>query len=128
MPADVSAQDPSPAPWLQHIISYGESGPALQFSLKALAMTRLGWINGDAALSTRGRSNYGLALKSLQKALYDKTLMWQDDTLASAYCLSIYEVCYWIMQTERTAYSPSSSKPQMTTSRAGTLTFLAWGT
>ena len=64
----------------------------MQISLKALAMTRLGWMNGDAALSIRGRNHYGLALKHLQRALYDKTLMWQDDTLGAAYCLAVYEV------------------------------------
>ena len=56
-------------------------------------MTRLGWIHGDVALSALGRNQYGLALKYLQMALYDKNLTWQDDTLAAAYCLSIYEVC-----------------------------------
>ena len=61
-------------------------------SLKALAMTRLGWMNRDTALSIRGRNHYGLALKHLQRALYDKKLMWQDDTLAAAYCLAVYEV------------------------------------
>ena len=64
----------------------------LQLSLKALSMTRLGWMDGDTVLATRGRAQYGLALKNLQRALWDKTLMWQNNTLAAAYCLSIYEV------------------------------------
>ena len=92
IPVETAAHDPSPCPALQEMIMLNNCNPLLQMSLKALAMTRLGWLNGDAVLSTRGRTQYGLALKNLQRALWDKTLMWEDSTLAAAYCLSIYEV------------------------------------
>ena len=105
VPLNVTAQDPSPAPWLQQILSSRSGGPAMQSSLKALAMTRLGWIHEDTALSARGHKQYGFALKHLQSALYDKNLMWKDDTLAAAYCLSIYEVCPPIIVGERESHN-----------------------
>ncbi|KAL9125744.1 MAG: hypothetical protein Q9217_005091 [Psora testacea] len=92
IPKGVLARDLSPALWLQQILLSGAGSPAMRSSLKALAMTRLGWLNGDRALCARGRGQYGIALTHLQKALYDKTLAWQDETLAAAYCLSIYEL------------------------------------
>ena len=92
VPAETTAQDPSPAPWLENALLTNNAGPALRLSLKALALTRLGWIDGNDALTIRGRYQYGLALKHIQRALYDPREMEQDDTLASAHCLAIYEV------------------------------------
>ena len=87
-----SAQSGCQVPWLQQALSLPDPSSALRLSLKALAMSRLGWIHRDSALTLSGRALYGQALQVIQKALYDETTMWQDETLASGNILSIYEV------------------------------------
>ena len=87
-----SAQRGCQVPWLQQTLSLPDPSPALRLSLKALAMSRLGWIHRDGALTLSGRTLYGQALQVIQKALYDETTMWQDETLASGNILSVYEV------------------------------------
>ena len=88
-----SAQSGCQVPWLQQTLSLPNPSPALRLSLKALAMSRLGWFHRDGALTLSGRTLYGQALQVIQKALYDETTMWQDETLASGNILSAYEVC-----------------------------------
>ena len=78
--------------WLPQAVLVTGPTVALDLSLKALAFTRLGWLKHDDTLATRGNLLYGRALQELQKALWDKQLMWLDDTLAAAYTLSVYEV------------------------------------
>ncbi|KAG8531434.1 uncharacterized protein KY384_003063 [Bacidia gigantensis] len=92
VPIGSLAQHPSPCPWLQEIMFTTDPHPALKLSLKALALTRLGWLNQDDALSKMGQSNYGLALKHIQHALWDPLAKWSDHTLAAAHLLSIYEL------------------------------------
>lgn len=87
-----SAQTGCQVPWLQQALSLPDPSPALRLSLKALAMSRLGWIHRDNALTLSGRALYGQALQVIQKALYDESTMWQDETLASGNILSLYEV------------------------------------
>lgn len=92
VPTATQAQDETPCAWLQEAIVFEGGGKPLQNSLKALSMTRLGFLSGDTALTIRGRNFYGHALRQLQNALWDEELMWNDDTFASAYILSVYEV------------------------------------
>ena len=92
MPVDTVAQHASPCPWLKEIMFKKDPNLALRVSLKAFALTRLGWIYKDDALSTLGRAQYGLALKHVQSAIWDPSAVWSDDTLAASHTLSIYEV------------------------------------
>lgn len=91
-PVGHAAQSPSVCEWLERSIEAPNQTVALQLSIKALAVTRVGWKSNDTALTTRGHAIYGNALKELQKALWDEKTMWLDETLAAAYALSVYEV------------------------------------
>ena len=55
-------------------------------------MTRLGRINNDDSMTTQGKINYVLALRELQKALWDEQSMWKDETLAAGRVLVYHEV------------------------------------
>ena len=82
--------------WLQQAISNQKSTEALDLSVKALAFTRLGWLQHDTALATRGNMLYVRALRELQRSLWDAEMMWFDETLAAAYALSVYEVSLFL--------------------------------
>ena len=91
-PSRSVAQAGSPCVWLQHSISVPNPPPALRLSLRALAMTRLGWLQKDDAVIHEGKVIYGYALRELQKALYDQRSVWQDETMATCNVLALYEV------------------------------------
>lgn len=80
------------ATWLVNVIDRGERSKALQVSLQALAMTRVGHAAANDTLVAQGRVVYGMALRELQVALWDKQLAVADDTLAAARALAFYEV------------------------------------
>lgn len=81
-----------PQTWLAEAIRFNNPGMALEYSLRALCMTRIGRISGDQALVVKGSSAYGRALKELYDALASPKLAGADDTLAACLVLSIYEV------------------------------------
>ena len=80
--------------WLQNIINLPARGIPLQLSLKAFAMTRIGWINKDESLILQGNLCYGRALNAVQIALSSNASMLQDVILAAGYVLSVYEVIF----------------------------------
>lgn len=86
-----SAQAATPCVWLQHIIDLSTRGVPLDLSLKAFAMTRIGWMNKDESLVLQGNQYYGRALNAVQKALSSEASMWQDELFAAGYVLSVYE-------------------------------------
>lgn len=92
IPSDSNAQDGSPSNWLQRVIGLPAPGKAICCSLKALAMTRLGWINGDQSLALQGRLFYSRALQVLQKSLLSEHIIYEDDVFAAGFALSIHEV------------------------------------
>ena len=92
IPSNANAQDGSPSHWLQRVIGLPKPGKAIYYSLKALAMTRLGWINGDESLALRGRLFYSRGLQVLQKSLSNENIIYDDHILAAGFALSIYEV------------------------------------
>ena len=91
-PSTSMAQAGSPCAWLQQSICVPNPPPALRLSLKALAMTRLGWLRKDEAFVHEGKVIYVNALRELQKALYNQNSMWQDETMAACNVLALYEV------------------------------------
>jgi hypothetical protein len=78
--------------WLAEAVRFHNPGKALEYSLHALCITRIGRIAGDQALVLKGSVAYGHALRELQLALSSPKLAGTDDTLASCLVLSIYEV------------------------------------
>ncbi len=91
IPSGSTAQAGSPCTWLQQSICLPDPPPALWLSLKALAMTKLGYIQNDDTLVRGGRVIYGNALRELQKMLYDERSMLQDETMATCNVLALYE-------------------------------------
>ena len=91
-PSNSSVQGGTPCVWLQHIINHPNRGIPLHLSLKAFAMTRIGWMNKDEALALQGNMYYGLALNAVQRSLSSEASMWQDEVFAAGYVLSVYEV------------------------------------
>ena len=79
--------------WLWSTVAMSDHGRALAYSFSALCLTRVGIVLKDESLIKQGRCQYSLALISLQQALYDPELAFQDRTLAAIRTLSIYEVC-----------------------------------
>ena len=92
IPSNANTQDGSPSHWLQRVISLPKPGKAIYFSLKALAITRLGWINRDESLALQGRFSYSRVLQILQKSLSSEHIIYDDNILAAGFALSIYEV------------------------------------
>lgn len=95
-PAYKTVQGVSSHDWLQKAISLKCRPDALNLSLKALAMTRLGSLYKDSALVYNGRVIYSRALTEFHKALSNQRELYQDDILAAGYVLAVYEVCYQI--------------------------------
>lgn len=77
--------------WLAEAVRLHKPGRALEYSLHALCMTRIGKLAGDQSLVVKGGVAYGHALRELQLALSSKRAG-SDDTLAACLVLSIYEV------------------------------------
>ena len=78
--------------WMWTILDLTDYGRALSCSFAALSLARVGMVRKDESLIMQARAQYSLALTSLQKALYDPELAFQDRTLAAIRTLSIYEV------------------------------------
>ena len=104
-PSGNSIQGGAPSIWLQHLINLPSRGIPLQLSLKAFAMTRVGYMNKDESLVLQGNLCYGRALNAVQKALSSEASMLQDDLLAAGYVLSVYEVSF----RQDFPYNPDSS-------------------
>lgn len=109
---DESISDGSPCLWLQHVIS-APSPPdtdALQLSVKALAITRLGRMNQDDRLALQGQSCYVRALQLLQKALRSDSAVGRDETFAAGYVLALHE----LFESESLVTSMEAWKKHMT--------------
>ena len=92
VPFSARAQNGTPCAWFQQVISLPNPGEALSCSLKAFAMTRLGWIHGDKSLALQGNTFYSRALQVLRKALLSENMIYEDQIFAAGYVLSVYEV------------------------------------
>lgn len=91
-PSNNSIQSGTPCVWLQHLINLPTRGIPLHLSLRAFAMTRIGWINKDESLVLQGNLCYGRALNAVQKSLSSEASMWQDELFAAGFVLSVYEL------------------------------------
>lgn len=91
-PSLISAQSGTHCVWLQYIINLPSRGNPLHLSLKAFAMTRVGYINKDESMVRHGNLYYGRALNAVQRSLPSEALMLQDELFAAGYVLMVYEV------------------------------------
>ena len=94
LPKDPNARGRQPCDWLEQVLALPNPSEYLQLSLKALAMTRLGFVHRDEGLALQGNQFYGLALQAVQKALFNERTMRDDQVFAAGYVLSVYEVHY----------------------------------
>ena len=92
IPSDSTAQRGTPCVWLQQVIDLPTRGTPLHLSLKAFAMTRIGFINKDDSLVLQGNLIYGRALNAIKNSLSSEASMWHDELFAAGYVLSVYEV------------------------------------
>ena len=92
IPLNTSAQGGSACVWLEQVISLPQKSGVLELSLRALAMTRLGWIEKDRALALQGNMYYGNALQSIQTALWRQDATINDDLFVAGYVLAVHEV------------------------------------
>ena len=93
-PSISSVQGGVPCVWLHYIINFPTRGVPLDLSLKAFAMTRVGYSNKDETMVLQGNVCYGRALSAVQRSLSSEASMLQDELFAAAYVLSVYEVAF----------------------------------
>ncbi|KAI9882430.1 MAG: hypothetical protein M1823_005823 [Watsoniomyces obsoletus] len=86
------ASQREPMSWVQIILDFADPGKALSSALSALSMARLGRVNQDRTVSMQGQRLYAQALSELQKALWDQSQMFRDETLAACKALETYEL------------------------------------
>ena len=74
------------------IPSVPELTEALEASIMAVSIAKLGRLNDDSVLIRESLKFYVQGLWELQKALWDSKLMYQNETLAACMTLITYEV------------------------------------
>ena len=77
--------------WLFLLPSLQDMPPALSSTILALCTAYIGRLNADEALVQQSLSFHGRALWALQKALWDPSSMYKDETLAACMALAMYE-------------------------------------
>lgn len=94
VPVDYVVQGGSPCIWMEQIIALPVLGETLQLSLKALAMTRIAWINNDDSMALQGNVIYGRALQSVQRSLWRENMAMHDDVFVAGYICAVYEASF----------------------------------
>jgi hypothetical protein len=78
--------------WLVLVAELPELTTALETSVLAMSTAKLGRMNNDPGLVKASLKSYVQGLWELQKALWDPSLMYRDETLAACMALWMYEV------------------------------------
>ena len=81
-----------PISWIQVLSDIADPGDALSPALAAISLTWMGRLHRDQRASMEAKALYLRALSNLQKALWDKSRMYRDETLAACMALETYEV------------------------------------
>lgn len=81
-----------PPNWLTLLSSMPDLTTALEATIIAVCISKLGRINNDLNLVRESLKFYTQGLSELQKALWDPKLMYRDETLVACMLLIIYEV------------------------------------
>ncbi|KAM5492885.1 hypothetical protein McaMca56_006924 [Microsporum canis] len=79
-------------PWTYFLTEIPMKSRVLESASVALAAASLGRMHGKPQLSREGLKFYTRSLNQLQKALWDKNKMLEDETLFSCMALSMFEV------------------------------------
>ena len=74
------------------IMAMSSHGPLLALSLLAISLTKFGKVVGDFTTVQQGQHKYSESLRRLQWALGDIVASKDEDTLACAVMLGLYEV------------------------------------
>lgn len=69
-----------------------EPGNAFRLAMRAVCMSRIGWLTNNTDLVTHAKTNYVGALSEFQKALWDENESREDRTLAAGRALTLYEL------------------------------------
>lgn len=89
-----SANSPRvPLSWPQLVFDVPTEALALESAMAAVSLSVVGNATNNPTLSIEGSKKYGQALWELQKTLWDKRLMYKDETLAACNALILYEAC-----------------------------------
>jgi hypothetical protein len=78
--------------WLIQIPGLLHTTPALEVSMMALCLAKLGDLHHDEGLTYESLKLYRRALHELQLALWDPALMLDDQTLTACVALGMYEM------------------------------------
>ncbi|KAH0847032.1 C6 zinc finger domain protein [Fonsecaea pedrosoi] len=78
--------------WLIQVPRLPDLTPALEISMMALAVAKLGEVYRDEGLVHESLKLYREALREVQIALWDRNLMLHDQTLAACVALGMYEM------------------------------------
>jgi hypothetical protein len=87
-----AASPPLTESWFHLLSSHPVFTTALEATVLAVCIARLGRINNDSALVHESRKFYTQGLCELQRALYTPDLKYRDETAASCMTLIAYEV------------------------------------
>ena len=79
-------------PWLTLLPTVPNPTKALEVASSAVCTARVGRVHGDMRLIFESRQLYAKALKVVQHALWDKSEMYKDETLAACMSLAMYEL------------------------------------
>ncbi|TPX25495.1 hypothetical protein DIZ76_010950 [Coccidioides immitis] len=78
--------------WLLLLPNLPMRSKALEISALALSTIALGRVYGDTSMVMESLKLYTRSLYELQRALYNRALMYEDETLAACLALSLYEL------------------------------------
>ena len=92
LPKETEARYDSNHQWLRLASFLPNPITSLRLSLRALALSRIGWLKSDESIISEGRSTYTAALSALQETLSNTELARRDDTLAATHAIATYEL------------------------------------
>ena len=78
--------------WLCEAVQLNDPSQALEYSLHALCVTRVGRMSHNQDVVAQGKEAYCHALRELQTSLYSKGFARKDEALATCLTLATYEV------------------------------------
>ncbi|KAI9723188.1 MAG: hypothetical protein M1828_004291 [Chrysothrix sp. TS-e1954] len=78
--------------WIQEAASTASNSIALQLSLRALALTKIGRLHEDSNLIIQGQADHVRSLQAIQRCLYDVHTSGSDDTLAACRSVMMFEL------------------------------------
>ncbi|KAL6716939.1 hypothetical protein ACLMJK_004851 [Lecanora helva] len=97
IPLKANVQDGSACLWLEQVMWTPNKSETLQLSIKALATSRLGWLNRDQPLALQGSVTYVKALQSVQSALWRGNAALDDDLFVAGYVLAVHEMIQCVL-------------------------------